>query len=115
MKNVFITGGTRGIGLALVKAFSEAGYRVGFSYNKSADLAEELVSKLEQNFGGMAFCCDLSNEDSAVNLSSEILERFGDVDVLINNAGVSSYGLVQDVNLDEYDRVMNTNFRSVFF
>ena len=99
----------------MVRAFSRAGFRVAFSYNKSADAANNLIEELEQSCGGMAFCCDLSKRESAEELSSEVLERFGPVDVLINNAGVSSYGLIQDVDAVEFDRVMDVNFRSAFF
>ncbi len=112
MKTVLITGGTRGIGLCMVRLFSELGYRVGFCYHRSHDKAREIVAQLNQKGGGAAFCCDLENDDSVDALISEINKTLGGIDILINNAGVSSYGLFQNFPKEELDRVLNTNLRS---
>lgn len=111
MKSVFITGGARGIGRALAICFAQRGYRVGISFCSSSKNAQEL----SDTYGIIAFKADLSLEDGGKTLAGKILSEFGDVDVLINNAGVASYGLFQDVTDDEYDKVFTTNFKSAYF
>ncbi len=111
MKSVFITGGARGIGRALAIRFAKNGYRVGISFCSSRKNADEL----SLNYGITTIKADLSLPNGGEILAGEILSRFGDVDVLINNAGVASYGLFQDVTEAEYDRVFTANFKSTYF
>lgn len=111
MKSVFVTGGAKGIGRAIAIRFAQNGYRVGISYCHS----DTAASELEKKYGMITIKSDLSLSDGAKELSERILSDFGDVDVLINNAGVASYGLFQDVSPEEYDRVFNVNFKSAYF
>lgn len=108
---VLITGGTRGIGKAMVSAFSKAGYRVFFTYHSS----EELASELEKSAGAKGFCVDFQNVQSVTDFADRFLSEFERVDVLINNAGISHYGLIQDVSERDFERVFNVNFQSPFF
>lgn len=115
MKRVLITGGTRGIGKSLVEAFANSGYQVAFCYENSTVEAEELFQKFKCKTDILPIRCDLGDPVSISKLATLVDEKFGGVDVLINNAGVSSYSLFQDVSVDEYDRVMNVNFKSMYF
>ena len=105
MKNVLITGGSRGIGRAMVQTFSDAGYRVYFLYQKSDESARVVAEKC----GATAIKADVRDVNAVKAAFSRIKEECGGVDVLVNNAAVSSFSLLQDVSEDEWQRVMDTN------
>ena len=111
MKTVLITGGTRGIGLACVERFAEEGYRVATLYKNSRKIAEELSSRL----GVTAMQCDVSDPDEVKAAASHLIEEFGTVDVLVNNAGISYSGLLQDMTDSDWNNVIATNLSSAFF
>lgn len=108
MKRVLVTGGTRGIGLAVVRAFSERGDLVTATYSSNeADLAAA-----RKICPSAAFVkADVSREEEMRALS----EKISSLDVLVLNAGVSSFSQVQDISAEEYRRVMDTNFGGVLF
>ena len=110
MKNVLITGGSRGIGRAMVCLFKERGYRVAFTYKNSSKEAQQLASEI----GALAIQADSENEADIIRAVEKVNLEFGSVDVLVNNAAVSSFGLVQDITSGEWDRVMNTSVRGAF-
>ena len=110
-KRVLITGGSRGIGRVLVLAFSKAGYQVFFTYYSSPDLALDLEGKT----GARGFCVNFENIEDVTAFADEFLKEVGGVDVLINNAGISHYGLIQDVTGEDYNRLFSVNFQSPFF
>ncbi len=114
MKQVFVTGGTRGIGKAICCLFAQNGFDVGFCYEKSEEEAKKLVSELSEYSNVKAFCCDLSNPEKVIELAEKIRAEFSHLSVLINNAGVSSYGLLQDITSEEFDRVFSVNVKSMF-
>ncbi len=107
MKHVLITGGSRGIGAACVEAFSGRGYKVTFTYNKS----EEQAMALAERTGGTPIFCDLAVTE---NIESAINEA-GNIDILINNAGVSHVGLITDISEEEYRYLMAVNTDAPFF
>lgn len=106
MRTVVITGGTRGIGAAAVRRFAQNGDRVCFLYEKRADLAE----KMEQETGAKGYLCDVADEDRVKQVFSEI----GDVDVLVNNAGIVDYGPINWVSGETFRRVMDVNVTGMF-
>lgn len=115
-KTVLITGASRGIGRAIATAFAKAGYRLVITCSKSqADLLS-LKQELEQNFhiDILTSVGDVSSFSYMQQLFSEITERFGGVDVLINNAGISHIGLLSDMSIEEWNHIVNTNLTSVF-
>lgn len=107
MKHVLITGGSRGIGAACVEAFAKRGYKVTFTYNKSEDAAMALAEKT----GATPIFCDLAVPE---NIEATIKEA-GNIDVLINNAGVSHVGLITDISEEEYRHLMAVNTDAPFF
>jgi 3-oxoacyl-[acyl-carrier protein] reductase len=111
MKNVLITGGTRGIGRSLVEEFSKQGHKVAFIYKSSDNIAEEIEKAFPAVIG---YKCDVSDSVQVETTVGEIIDNMGHVDILINNAGVSHEGLLSDMCLDEWNAVINTNLTSVF-
>ena len=105
MKNVLITGGSRGIGRAMVEAFSTAGYRVYFLYRQNSEAA----LTVEKQTGAVGIMADVRDPEAVKTAFDRIKQECGGVDVLINNAAVSSFSLLQDVSEDEWQRVMDTN------
>ena len=85
-KVILVTGGPGGIGDVIVRQLADAGAKVAIHYNKSAAKAEKLVHEVGN--GAKSFCADLSEPKNGVRLFAEVLEAFGRVDVLVNNAGV---------------------------
>lgn len=110
MKNVLITGGSRGIGKAMVKAFADRGYNVAFTYKSSADAANQL--SLET--GALAIMADSAVEEDIISATSSVAKYFGGIDILINNAGISSFSLLQDLTLAEWNNCIATNLTSAF-
>ena len=111
MKNVLITGGSRGIGRACVEKFAREGYTVSFIYNNSDSAAAELSVFT----GARAIKADISNPDQAAGAVADALASMGSVDILINNAGISLIKLFTDTTDEDYYNIMNTNLGGTFF
>ena len=107
MKTVLISGGSRGIGAACVRAFAELGYTTYFLYKSSDGAATELALET----GAKAIKCDVLDSSAVKSAISEI----GAVDILVNNAGISFIGLTQDTDDDTYRRVLDTNLSGAFY
>ena len=110
MKNVLITGGSRGIGRALVEAFSKSGHNVAFTYNNSE--AEAL--KLQEEFSTFAFKADSRKEAEVLAAVKAAREALGSIDILINNAGISSFSLFTDLTLEEWNDTFAVNVGGAF-
>ena len=102
MSTVVITGGSRGIGAAAVKLFSEQGHRVYFLYEKEHDAAKAVMDAT----GAEAICCDVADGQAV----RDAFSRIGDVDILICNAGISMRALFDDLDLSVLHRLMDVNF-----
>ena len=111
MKNVLITGGSRGIGRACVEKFASEGYKVSFIYNNSDEIAGELSAKT----GAFAIKADISNPDEARVAVANAIEQMGSIDILVNNAGISLIKLFTDTTDEDYYNIMNTNLGGTFF
>ncbi len=114
-KNVLVTGGTRGIGRAIVEACAGAGARVAFTYRASADTAEALRADLEKNgTEALALQSDAADFDAAQAAVDDVVGKWGSIDVLVNNAGVTRDNLLIRMGEDDWDAVIGTNLKSVF-
>jgi 3-oxoacyl-[acyl-carrier protein] reductase len=112
---VLITGGTRGIGRALVEAFAEAGANVAFTYRSSTDAAAALVDRLEeQGTEALSLQGDVADLAAAQDHVEAVTDRFGGLDVLVNNAGITRDGLLLRMSEDDWDDVVDTNLKGVF-
>lgn len=106
MKFALITGGSRGIGAAAVRAFCKAGYDVFFFYEKNEAAAKAVAAET----GAKAICCDVADAD-AVKAAVAGLPR---IDVLVNNAAISHVGTVRDISEEEWDRLFAVNVKGVY-
>ena len=106
MQTVVITGGSRGIGAAAVKAFCDRGDKVYFLYEKNHDAAKAVAAAT----GATPICCDVS-DTAAVGAA---FERIGQLDVLICNAGIVHYGLLSMMEEDAWDRIFDVNVKGIY-
>ncbi len=114
-KSVLISGGARGIGRAIVESFAGTGARVAFTYRSSAQDAEALKQQLEDaGTEVLAFQGDAVDADAASEAVNGVLDAWGTIDVLINNAGITKDNLMLRMSEDDWDAVINTNLKSVF-
>lgn len=112
-KNAIITGGSRGIGAAIVRAFVEHGSQVVFTYHSSIAKAETLVAELGSD-RVKAIACDGSNADQVGTTVAEAVAWLGGLDILVNNAGVTKDGLLLRMSEQDWDNVLNTNLKASF-
>ncbi len=108
---VIITGGSRGIGNALVRCFAEKGHCVAFIYRSSHDDAKAL----REEYGALAVCADISSPDSADVAIKAAAAKLGGVDALINNAGISEIKMMCDITNDDWRKMIDTNLSSAFY
>jgi len=114
MKTVLITGSSRGIGTAIARKLNDE-YKIIINYNKSKDKAFALMEELrETNPNVIAIKANVSDESEVENMFSIAEKNFGHVDILINNAGISHFSLIQDIDFGTWKDVINTNLNSVF-
>lgn len=112
MKTVLVTGGSRGIGKAIVQKFANEGYNVVLDYSKSDDAAFEVAKEFNKV---VPYKADISVKREVNELVAFAEERFKKIDVLINNAGISSTGLLQDLTEEELNRIFSVNVNGTFF
>ena len=111
----FVSGASRGIGAACAKALAGSGYDIIINYNKNREAAEDAARAVTTR-GGKAILCRLDVSDAgAVNaVCSELSQRGSVPDGLVNNAGISISGLVQDVTEEQWDQLIDVNLKSMF-
>lgn len=110
MRTVLITGGSRGIGRAMVEQFSSAGYAVAFTYKTS----EIEAKKLAESTGAVAIFADSASETDVLSAVDIAINRLGKIDCLVNNAGISSFSLFTDLTLAEWNDMISTNLTGAF-
>ncbi|MBQ1410723.1 MAG: SDR family oxidoreductase [Oscillospiraceae bacterium] len=106
MQHVLVTGGSRGIGAATVRAFVRAGYAVSFFYEKSVSAATALSAQT----GATAICCDVADTEAV----ARAIAALPPVDVLVNNAGISHTGLISEISPAAWDRLFAVNVKSIY-
>lgn len=114
-KVAVVTGGARGIGRCISTKLAENGYSVLINYNNSYNCAKELMNELStKGYKIDIYKADVSNSQDVISMIDYCIENFGKIDLLVNNAGISSEGLLTDVTEEEWDKVIDTNLKSVF-
>ena len=111
-KTVFVTGGANGIGKGIVTAFCEMGADVFFC-DIDKEGGDYLCEKLK-DYKCTFINADTSDKDALASSVHTVLELKGDIDIIINNAGISRFGSILDVDVEDFDKVLDTNLRSVF-
>ena len=115
MKTVLVTGGSRGIGKAIVYAFANAGYNVILNYNLSEQSAKNIVEDLKECKGIVEmFKADVSKREEVEAMVEYVTKEFGTIDVVVNNAGISHVGLFTEIEEEDFRRVMDVNLVGVF-
>lgn len=114
-KVAIVTGGTRGIGKAIVWELAKNGCNVAFNYSKNAEAANALVKEIETlGVKGKSFQVDAVSFNGAKDMVKEVKESFGKVDFLVNNAGITRDKLLALMSESDWDDVINTNLKSVY-
>ena len=113
---VLITGASRGIGRAIATLFAKEGYQLVITCSKSEAALHLLADELRSNYSAdvLTSIGDIGDYQYVSLLFKEISARFGGIDILINNAGISYVGLLTDMSLEEWNQMINTNLTSVF-
>ncbi len=112
---VLVTGGSRGIGEAAVRAFAAEGYRVAIIYRDSVQRADALAEELvRRGTDAEAYRCNVSSYEEVRSVSGEILNRFGRVDVIVNNAGIAQIKLFTELTEQDWDEMFAVNVKGVF-
>lgn len=114
-RSAIITGGTRGIGKAIVLELARRGANVAFNYSRSIEEAERLVSEVER-LGVRAYAaqCDVANTEASAEFVKRVVAEFGTIDYLINNAGITRDQLILRMKEEDWDVVIDTNLKGAW-
>lgn len=115
-KTVIVTGGSKGIGAAIVSLLAKEDYNIILNYNKS----EEIAKKMQEEFTSLGktveiFKADVSKREEVKELVEFAIKKFGKIDVLINNAGISQTKLFTDITDEDWNNMLNIDLNSVFY
>ncbi|WP_188188472.1 3-oxoacyl-ACP reductase family protein [Nonomuraea sp. SYSU D8015] len=114
-KVALVTGGSRGIGAAIVRRLARDGARVAFTYSSTKDHAEALVEEITITGGrALAIQADSGDPDAVRQAVAHAVDALGGLDILVNNAGVAHVAPLEDFPLEEFDRMVAVNVRGVF-
>ncbi len=114
-KTAIITGGSRGIGKAIVEIFAQQGANVAFTYSSSEAAAKAIETEVSKEGTKVkAYKSDASDFQQAQDLAAAVVEEFGSIDILINNAGITKDNLLMRMSEEDFDRVIEVNLKSVF-
>ena len=108
-KRVFVTGGAEGIGRAIVEAFCRAGYRVAF-----CDRNETAGQPTAKDTGAVFYRADVSDKEALEHCMQRIFLVWGDIDILINNAGISEFSPITETSVEDFDKILSVNLRPAF-
>ncbi|MGA9325811.1 MAG: 3-oxoacyl-[acyl-carrier-protein] reductase [Salegentibacter sp.] len=114
-KSAIITGGSRGIGKGIAKVFAEQGANVAFTYNSSAEAAQELEKELTAlGVKAKGYKSNAASFEEAQELIKNVAEDFGGIDILVNNAGITKDNLLMRMSEEDFDKVIEVNLKSIF-
>lgn len=114
-KHALVTGGSRGIGRAIVVALARQGVSVAACYRRESDAVRSLADELASfDCDSFVVQADVASESDARRLVDAARERFGTIEILVNNAGVVSHKLIEDLEPDEWRRVLDTNLTGLY-
>ena len=108
-RRVFVTGGAHGIGRGIVETFSKVGDRVAF-----CDINAELGNDVAQKCGAKFFEVDVRDKERLENCINTLIDEWGDIDIIVNNVGISKFSPITETSVEEFEDVINVNLRSAF-
>lgn len=115
-KVILVTGASRGIGRAIAIELASKGAAIAINYSKDDEGAKAILENVIKNGGyGKLFKKDISNYNNCRELIDEVIGTFGKLDVLVNNAGISKFGLLMDMSLEEINDLVNTNLMGAIY
>ena len=116
MKTVLVTGGSRGIGKCVTENLAKDGFNVVLNYNKSEKQAKEIKENLsKQGINIEIYKADVSKREDVKKLVKFALNKFKNIDILINNAGIAKLQMFNDITDEDWNEMINTNLNSVFY
>lgn len=117
MKTALITGASHGIGKAIAYKLAEQGYTLALNCKNSKKELETLCYELKNSYGvtAKAFICDVGDAPAVCKMFTQIQEQIGNVDALVNNAGMSQIGLLSELTIEGWQELIATNLSSVFY
>lgn len=116
MKTVIVTGGSRGIGAAIVVELAKNNYNVVLNYNNSEEKAKKIQKELkEQGINIEIFKADVSKREDVKKLVNFTIEKYNNIDILINNAGIDQIKPFMDITNEDWNKIIQTNLNSVFY
>lgn len=114
-KTAIITGASRGIGRGIAQVFAKHGANVAFTYSSSAEAAQKLEDELSaMGVKAKGYQSNAADFNEAQKLADDVLEAFGAIDILINNAGITKDNLLMRISEEDFDKVIEVNLKSVF-
>lgn len=114
-KTALITGASRGIGKGIAEVFAQHGANVAFTFNASVEAARELEDELKAHgVKAKGYQSNAANFEAAQELAKNVIEEFGTIDILINNAGITKDNLLMRISEEDFDKVIEVNLKSVF-
>jgi len=114
-KVAIVTGGNQGIGLAISRGLAEAGAAVIIANRRAEEGAKAAESLKKEGLKVTSIPTDVNDESSIATMVAKVMENYGKIDILVNNAGVIVRKPAEETTREDYDRIMNTNLRGVFF
>lgn len=115
MRTAIVTGGSRGIGAATAVALARDGVQVALTYEKNVEKAQSVVEGIIKDGGdAFSFRVDQRKKDEIVSLIDKVQEYYGDVQILVNNAGIAQEKDFERITDEDWDRIMDTNLRGPF-
>ena len=109
-----VTGASKGIGRAIAYNLAQNGYDVVIGYNTDIAGANETLEEVKKYSDGMIFKCDISNELKVKNMVENIISKYGDIDLLVNNAGIAIDKPFEDKNVEDFRRILDVNLIGTF-
>ncbi len=114
-KNTIITGASRGIGKGIAEVFAKQGANVAFTYSSSEEAANQLEKELQElGVKAKGYKSNAANFKESEELVKNVLQDFGSIDVLVNNAGITKDNLLMRMSEDDFDKVIEVNLKSIF-